>query len=57
MKKYQYYIDARGEVLPTPQKTTTGVATSTYSVKIDKTDILLSIRTQYSWTNRVSRFS
>ena len=28
MKKYQHYIDARGEVLPTPTEKTTAVATS-----------------------------
>ena len=27
-KKYQHYIDVRGEVLPTPHDTTTAVATS-----------------------------
>ena len=31
MKKYQYYIDIRGEVLPTPRGTTTAVETSKYS--------------------------
>ena len=27
MKKYQHYINVRGEVLPTPRGTTTAVAT------------------------------
>ena len=28
MKKYQHYIDVRGEVLPTPRGTMTALATS-----------------------------
>ena len=39
MKKYQHHIDVLGEVLPTPQGTTTAVATSKYSEKIDPSDI------------------
>ena len=30
MKKYQHYIDVRGEVLPTPRRTTTAVVTSKF---------------------------
>ena len=36
MKKYQHYIDVRGEVLPTPRGITTAVVTSKNSEK--KTD-------------------
>ena len=39
MKKYQHYIDVRGEVLPTPGGTTTAVATSSNLGKTDPSEI------------------
>ena len=41
MKRYQHYIDVRGEVLhvPTPRGTTTAVATSKLSGKMDPSEI------------------